>query len=101
MGTMFRLIFREQMTYGEFLALLFYSFRIINGMTMFGEVIKTYQEAKASMEVLDEIMHMEPAPIPESPKDMHMIDSMAFDHVSFGYSEDKQALYDVDRKVQA
>ena len=101
MGTMFRLIFREQMTYGEFLALLFYSFRIINGMTQFGEVIKTYQEAKASMETLDDIMNMEPAPIPKNPNSIHLIDSMAFDHVSFGYSEDKPTLIDVNREVKA
>ncbi len=101
MGTMFRLIFKEQMTYGEFMALLFYSFRIMNGMTMFGEVIKTYQEAKASVELLDEIKNMEPAPIPQDPNDISMVDSMAFDHVSFGYNADKQTLFDVSRNVQA
>ncbi len=89
------------MTYGEFMALLFYSFWIMNGMTQFGEVIKTYQEAKASMETLDDIMKMEPAPIPENPKDVHLIDSLAFDHVSFGYSEDKPTLFDVNWEVTA
>lgn len=98
---MFWLIFKEQMTYGEFMALLFYSFWIMNGMTQFGEVIKTYQEAKASMETLDDIMKMEPAPIPENPKDVHLIDSLAFDHVSFGYSEDKPTLFDVNWEVTA
>ncbi len=101
MGTMFRLIFKEQMTYGEFLALLFYSFWIINGMTQFGEVIKTYQEAKASMETLDDIMHMAPAPVPENPEALPVISSMAFDHVSFGYSAEKEVLHDIDWNVQA
>lgn len=101
MGTMFWLIFKEQMTYGEFMALLFYSFWIINGMTQFGEVIKTYQEAKASMETLDDIMKMPPAPIPSNPKDVQVIDSLAFDHVSFGYMEDKPTLFDVSWNVQA
>ena len=101
MGTMFRLIFKEQMTYGEFMALLFYSFRIINGMTQFGEVIKTYQEAKASMEVLDDIMKLEPAPIPENPTDVVTVKSMAFDHVSFGYNDEKPTLFDVSREVHA
>lgn len=100
MGTMFRLIFKEQMTYGEFMALLFYSFWIMNGMTMFGEVIKTYQEAKASVELLDEIKNMEPAPVPKSPRDLPIVDSMAFDHVSFGYMADKRALHDVSWNVQ-
>ena len=98
---MFRLIFKEQMTYGEFMALLFYSFRIINGMTQFGEVIKTYQEAKASMETLEDIMKMSPAPIPETPKNLSTVTSMAFDHVSFGYGDSKSTLFDVSRNVQA
>lgn len=101
MGTMFWLIFKWQMTYGEFMALLFYSFWIINGMTQFGEVIKTYQEARASMEVLEDIMQMEPAPVPEHPTTLQTIDSMAFDHVAFGYSEDKPTLFDVSWDVQA
>lgn len=101
MGTMFRLIFKEQMTYGEFMALLFYSFWIINGMTQFGEVIKTYQEAKASMEVLEDIMNMSPAPIPENPKHVPAVSSMGFDHVSFGYGDDKQTLFDVSWEVNA
>lgn len=101
MGTMFRLIFKEQMTYGEFMALLFYSFRIINGMTQFGEVIKTYQEAKASMETLEDIMKMTPAPTPANPKDLPTVTSIAFDHVSFGYSDSKPTLFDVSRDVQA
>lgn len=70
-------------------------------MTMFGDVIKTYQEAKASKILLDEIMDMEPAPIPEKPADISSIRSMEFDHVSFGYSTEKQTLYNINRKVDA
>ena len=50
-------------------------------MTQFGDVIKTYQEAKASMETLDDIMHMTPAPIPAEPKNIRTVDALAFDHV--------------------
>lgn len=101
MGVMFWLIFKEQITYGEFMALLFYSFRVINGMTMFGEVVKTYQEAKASIGVLDDIMQMEPAPVPSHPRDVHMINSLSFDKVSFGYSNEKPVLHNVSREVNA
>lgn len=101
MGTMFWLIFQGEMTIGEFFTLLFYSFWVMNGMTQFGEVIKTYQEAKASMEVLDDIMHMEPAPIPEKPTSIQTIRSMSFDNVSFGYSDEKPTLFDISWKVDA
>jgi len=101
MGTMLWLIFARQISFGQFYSLIFYSFWVINGMTMFGDVIKSYQEAKASMVLLDDIMHMEPAPVPENPENISSIDSMVFDHVSFGYSDEKQTLYDVNWNVQA
>ncbi len=100
-GTMFRLIFQWEMTIGEFFSLLFYSFWILNGLTQFGEVIKSYQEAKASMETLDDIMDMKPAPVPQKPTEIETVHTMAFDHVSFSYTEEKQTLHEISWEVQA
>ncbi|MEI7477011.1 MAG: hypothetical protein WCJ81_00165 [bacterium] len=46
---------------------MFYSFWVINPLTQYGEVIKTYQEAKASMEALDVILHMAPQVVSANP----------------------------------
>lgn len=53
------------------------------------------------METLDDIMNMAPAPVPENPEQVPAVRSMAFDHVSFGYNEDKQTLFNVSWEVDA
>jgi len=91
LGTMFYLIYKGQLTIWEFFSLMFYSFWVINPLTQYGEVIKTYQEAKASMEALDVILHMAPQVVSANPTPVWSIKELWFEHVRFSYWNDNES----------
>lgn len=60
------LMFISRVTLGEFFSLWFYSFAIFTPLAEFGNFSTTFQEARASLSRLDEILALEPE---EKPKD--------------------------------
>jgi ATP-binding cassette subfamily B protein len=96
------LIFTNAITLGEFFSLLFYSFAIFQPLGELGNVAATYQETKASMERLDEILK---TPKEEKPANAVQVDKVAnitFDHVHFTYgSAAEAALADVNFQIAA
>lgn len=101
LGTMFWLVFTKAITMGEFFSFYFYSFYIFSPLYMLGQVMQKYQEAKASDEVIQKILamhadvsHDENATTPDA------VASLGFDHVSFGYSADKQTISDISIHAQ-
>lgn len=87
---------------GEFFTLLFYSFAIFAPLGELGNVAAAYQETKASMERLDEILK---TPKEEKPKDAVSVDkvkNIVFDGVSFKYqSANEPALEKVSFNIAA
>jgi ATP-binding cassette subfamily B protein len=79
------LLFRRTITLGEFYALFFYSFAIFSPLAELGAIIAQYQEARASMEKLDEVLAIAPAPKPEHPRVIGALQRVAFEDVSFTY----------------
>jgi ATP-binding cassette subfamily B protein len=79
------LLFRRTITLGEFYALFFYSFAIFSPLAELGAIIAQYQEARASMEKLEEVLAIEPAPKPEQPRATGTLQRVAFENVSFTY----------------
>jgi ATP-binding cassette, subfamily B, bacterial len=79
------LLFRRTITLGEFYALFFYSFAIFSPLAELGAIIAQYQEARASMEKLDEVLAIPPAPKPEHPRAAGTLQRVAFEDVSFTY----------------
>ncbi|HUR80352.1 MAG TPA: ABC transporter ATP-binding protein, partial [Thermoanaerobaculia bacterium] len=79
------LLFRRTITLGEFYALFFYSFAIFSPLAELGAIIAQYQEARASMDKLDEVLAIEPAPKPEEPRAIGSLHRVAFEDVSFTY----------------
>jgi ATP-binding cassette subfamily B protein len=99
---MLYLIFTGGITFGQFFSLLFYSFLIFNPLSSFGDVAQQYQEARASLERLDEILKIKPEEKPAQPKETGPITSINFDNVTFKYeSADKPAVENVNVNVQA
>jgi ATP-binding cassette subfamily B protein len=81
------LIFLGQISLGEFLTLWFYSFYIFAPLGDIGTVAAQYQEAKGSLEKLEEILEI---PSEEKPAHAVKIDSLKsvkFDDVNFKYQE--------------
>lgn len=102
LGTMFWMIFKGYITFGEFFSLFFYSFFIFAPLGQLGAVMKNYQEAKASHDTLEDIMKMPPAPIVSNPTPLETwshgkqgIHSIAFDSVYFGYERWKEILKNI------
>ncbi|HJQ39770.1 MAG TPA: ABC transporter ATP-binding protein [Thermoanaerobaculia bacterium] len=79
------LLYNRQLSLGEFYALFFYSFPIFSPLAELGAIIAQYQEAKASMEKLEEVLAIEPEPKPEHPVTLGGLKRLAFEHVSFTY----------------
>lgn len=96
------LIFQQDITLGQFFSLLFYSFFIFNPLSDFGNLVQTYQETKASMERLEEILKTPKEKKPEHPESVGTIKNIQFTDVSFQYqSSDTPALEHIDAGLQA
>lgn len=88
------LIFTGGITLGEFFSLLFYSFFIFNPLSELGNVATSYQEAKASLSRLDQILQTPKEPTPEKPIFLDSIESLGFKDVSFTYQSDTNPALD-------
>ena len=96
MGTLFWLVYRQHISLGEFMSLYFYSFFIFSPLYQFGMVMQNYQEAKASDEVVQELMNLwVDKTVDRWDQILEGIQSIGFDWVNFGYSEDKDVLSNI------
>ncbi len=94
------LIFTGGITLGEFFSLLFYSFFIFNPLSELGNVATSYQEAKASLARLDQILQTPKEKVPDSPINVTTVESLGFRDVSFTYQSDSNpALQNVNFQV--
>jgi ATP-binding cassette subfamily B protein len=101
LGLMMYLIFAQQITYGEFFSLWFYSFFIFGPLQQLGMVINTFREAEASLDSFQEILDTPTEAVPVSPVSIARIDTLAFDRTSFQYqSASKPSLADVSFAAQ-
>lgn len=95
------LIFSHAISLGEFFSLLFYSFFIFGPLAELGNVATTYQEAKASLSKLEEILATEKEPVPQHAVALPKIERIKFNNVSFGYhSGNDSAINDISLEVQ-
>lgn len=79
------LIFAGSISLGEFFSLLFYSFVIFNLLSELGNIGTQYQETKASMERLEEILKIKPEAKPTHPEVLDKIEKIDFVDVGFRY----------------
>lgn len=93
---MLYLIFAQQITVGQFFALLIYSFFIFGPLQELGNVINTFRETEASMANLETVFAIPPDPRPQHPVDIGPLTQLAFDRVTFQHrSARSPALTDV------
>jgi ATP-binding cassette subfamily B protein len=94
-------VFSGEITLGQFFSLMFYSFFVFAPLAELGNVATNFQETKASMARLDEILNTKKEVVPENAIILQSVDSLKFDHVSFQYSSaDKPALNNVSFDIQ-
>jgi ATP-binding cassette subfamily B protein len=96
------LVYERSITLGQFFSLFFYSFAIFSPLAELGAMIAQYQEAKASMERLDDVLRIAPAPKPDHPVALGPLRSVSFLDVTFTYpSSDRPSLCDVNLDIRA
>ncbi|WP_294288219.1 ABC transporter ATP-binding protein [uncultured Chryseobacterium sp.] len=81
--TLLLLIFKNIVTPGQYLSLMFYGFFIFGPMQEIGNIIISYREAQASLNNFDRVMKKEVEPKPLNPKKIGAIEELEFQKVSF------------------
>lgn len=84
------LIFRNLLSPGELISMQFISTRIIFPLQDLGNIILSYREAQASLQLFDELMRKQPEQRPAEPVEVGEIESLRFDRVHFRYKSGRQ-----------
>ncbi|MFZ2484914.1 MAG: ABC transporter ATP-binding protein [Minisyncoccia bacterium] len=88
------LIFVGTITIGEFFTLWIYSFFVFGPLSMLGMLATNYQEAKASLNQVEKVLELKPAPVPVNAKELGEIQKIEYKNVSlqYGQKEEEQRL---------
>lgn len=96
------LIFKGEISLGQFFSLYIYSFFIFTPLSNLGDVASQYQQAKASNEQLEEILSIKPQKKPENAKTIGAISSIEYKDVAFIYnSGDVPSVKDINLKIKS
>jgi ATP-binding cassette subfamily B protein len=94
------LVFKQEMTVGEFFSLLIYSFFIFGPLQELGNVINVYRETEASLANFESILNTPIDPKPVKPVKIEDLTSLEFDGVSFTHqTASTAALSGIDFRV--
>ncbi len=80
---MMYLVFMHEITIGQFFSLYIYSFIIFSPLQELGNIINTFREAEASLNIFDEILKMPIERKPAHPIPLGTIETLSFEDVSF------------------
>lgn len=95
------LLFKNQVTLGQLMTLMFYSFFIFGPLQEMGNVIATYREAQASLKNFEDILNTPKEPKPEQPVTLHDVTTFSFDHITFKHKTAKTyAVNDISFQVK-
>ena len=83
---LYYLVFKNQVTIGQLMTLMFYSFFIFGPLQELGNVIATQRETQASLANFEAIMSRKPEPRPDDPKKLGTVNSLKFDNVIFKHN---------------
>ncbi|MCO4292679.1 ABC transporter ATP-binding protein/permease [Solitalea sp. MAHUQ-68] len=93
---MMYLIFKDQITLGEFFSLMFYSFFIFGPLQELGNIINIYREAEVSLNNFESILNTPKDIKPSNPAQLAKIQHLEFDEVSFKHqSATRNAITDI------
>lgn len=97
---LFWLVYQRVITIGEYLSLTFYSFFLFGPLQSLGDIAAQYQEAKGSMEVLQDVLSLPPEPKPVNAQKIERLDEIKFSSVNFSYEEGTPVLKDINMDIQ-
>jgi len=82
---MLYLIYAGSITLGELMSLFFFSFFVFSPLQQLGKVAGDYQQARASIETLNDVLNLKPQKQPADAKQIEHITHIDFKHVHFTY----------------
>lgn len=99
--TLLWLIFRNEITPGQYLSLTFYGFFLFGPMQEIGNIIISYREAEASLGNFHDLMEKQPEIKPAKPEVIETINDLRFVNVKFKHRSAQQpALKDISFDVK-
>ena len=87
---MLYLIFRQQITIGQFFSLMIYSFYIFTPLQELGNVINIYRETEVSLNNFQQILDTPRDPKPENPEPVDELMTLQFERVTFRHQSSAQ-----------
>lgn len=97
---LYYLLFRDTISLGQVMTLMFYSFFIFGPLQEMGNVIATYREAQASLKNFEDLLSSKPEPRPTNPVPLGALSRFRFDHVTFKHkTATNSAVADVSFEV--
>lgn len=84
------LVFNRQISPGQFMTLIFYSFAIFNPLQEMGNVINIFRESEASLENFAQIMNAPKEPVPLEANKISEVQNIEFYDVTYQYSSAAQ-----------
>jgi ATP-binding cassette subfamily B protein len=95
------LIFKNDISPGQYFTFLFYSFFLFGPLQEFGNIILTYREAEASLNNFQRILNTPIEVKPTNPVATGVINELVFDEVSFKHlTANRNALNSISFKVK-
>jgi len=95
------MIFTEVVTLGQFFTLWIYSFFVFEPLNAIGMLMTSYQEASASLGQLDEVLKLEPVPVPLNAKEIGEINKIEYRNATLAYAGGREALKDIDLEINS
>ncbi len=91
---MLYLIFRQEITIGQFFSLMIYSFYIFTPLQELGNVINIYRETEVSLQNFQDILDTPRDPKPVDPEAVNELLTLQFDSVSFQHQSSSSLALD-------
>src|ERR1700692_351149 len=91
---MLYLIFRQEITVGQFFSLWIYSFYIFGPLQELGNVINIYRETEVSLQNFQQILDTPRDPNPAAPETLDELMTLQFDRVSFQHQSSSMLALD-------
>jgi len=91
---MLYLIFRQQITIGQFFSLMIYSFYIFTPLQELGNVINIYRETEVSLQNFQQILDTPRDSKPTSPEPVEELMTLQFEQVGFQHQSSSQLALD-------
>lgn len=96
------LIYQGNITLGEFLALWFYGFFVFGPLGLFADLVRSFQETKASVGELEDILSKKvELDMHTDTMDIKTVSSITFENVSFSYGDSETSLDAISLNIDA